>query len=79
MASVGTRKEKECRMKETACQRELALMLDKKKLAWSLMDMCYSCHSPVADRTSFCGKAQCHVGVALITTGYTIPLRSEWE
>ena len=37
MAAVRTRKEKERRMKETACQNELALMLDKKKLVWSLI------------------------------------------
>lgn len=78
MAAIGTRTENECRMKETACQRELCLMLDKKKLAWSLMDMCYSCHSSVADRPSFCGKEQCRHGIALITSGYAIPLRSEW-
>ena len=66
-------------MKETACQRELALMLDKKELAWSLMDNCQGCPLPASDRPGHCRASKCLVGIALEKAGYTIPLRSEWE
>ena len=66
-------------MKETACQRELYLMLDKKKLAWSLMDNCQGCPLPASDRPGHCLASKCFVGIALEQAGYTIPLRSEWE
>lgn len=66
-------------MKETACQRELALMLDKRRLGYSLMDVCLSCAYRQEDRPSLCRKAQCHIGLALEKAGYAIPLRSEWE
>lgn len=66
-------------MKETACQSELALMLDKKELAWSLMDNCYECLLPASDRPGHCRESKCHVGAALEKAGYTIPLRSAWE
>lgn len=66
-------------MKETACQRELALMLDKKEMALSLKDACYMCTLPVVDRPGRCRTSKCSVGVPLEKTGYTIPLRSMFE
>lgn len=79
MAAVRTRTEKERRMKETACQRELTLMLYKKELALSLMDNCQGCPLPASDRPGHCRESKCHVGAALEHDGYTIPMRSAWE
>ena len=66
-------------MKETACQRELALMIDKQRLAYALMNECFLCEQLVNDRPYLCRKAQCHIGLALEKVGYNIPLWSELE
>ena len=66
-------------MKETAFRREFYLMLDKTRLAYSLMDVCLPCDYRRKERPCFCRRAKCHIGLALEQAGYTIPLRSEWE
>ena len=67
------------KLKETACQRELAHMMDKKLLSGSLMEMCYGCSEATIDRPVVCRRDGCHVRKALETSGYTIPTYSIWE